>query len=487
MSDSPDASLPVKAIDPSRWKKGADFAPDEYRPDKPRKLLLVIPVLSKSQLVRGPDKEMDHGGPHLIHPLGVAYVAGAARELGHEVTVLSLENGRNFEAELEEAVRRLAPDAAGITCYAENFEACLRVAELIKSIRPGTMVIGGGPQATAIPDSYLDHPCFDAVILGEAEITICRLLQQLGRPERLGEIEGLYYKDKAGKVVRNALRPQVTNLDTIPRPALDLYPLERWFPPWFKIGGRRAVPIVSARGCPFECTYCSTSVIWGRTYRYHSAERVVDEMNDLHRKYGFGTFIFYDDILTISRKHVIEMCEAIIAKREADFAWCANSRVDCVDPELLRIMKKAGCCFIGYGIESNVQRLLDRIKKGVTVEQNKKAVLWTREAEISVGVMMMIGLPTETRKETKQTIRFILDTKPDFLSLSIAAPFFGTEMMPDALANGYFPGDMSLQDVTGSSAVWVPNGRTRQELERWREVALKLCRKWSSLNWEPHR
>jgi radical SAM superfamily enzyme YgiQ (UPF0313 family) len=289
-------------------------------------------------------------------------------------------------------------------------------------------------------------------------------------------IEGLAFKTAEGSVVHNPPRSLLRDLDSLPVPAYDLLPMDTWYPPGHRVEGRRAVAIIGSRGCPYRCSYCATQVVWGRTYRACSPAWVVRLMNGLHRRWGFEAFVFYDDILTLDRRWTLALCEAIRRDGAGDFAWCGNTRVDRVDPELLRTMRAAGCFFMSYGIESGSPRLLKRIRKGTTVKQNFQALAWTREAGIKVGATFMIGLPTETRAETKQSIRFALRARPDFSNFSIATPLFKTAMMPDALRNGTIAQGRSAWELVGSTSVWVTRGRTWRELKRWQRIAVKVCR-----------
>lgn len=458
--------------------RGEDFAPERYRPEKPLKVLIVIPATrSGGEDVFATEGDLKTSGATLLPPLGPAYVAAAARAAGHSVRVMLLPHSRGAVDRARKAARDWTPDVLGINSFIGSFHLCLDIAREVKEAVPGCRVVVGGPHASAISSVHLAHPCVDVVVIGEGEITFCRLLQAWAAGKGPEGIEGLAYRDARGAVAVSAERPLIRSLDTVPMPAVDAHLVDEWFPKDYSLGDRRAAGLVSSRGCPFGCTYCGSKVVWGRSWRGHSGSRVVAEMNRFRREHGITAFVFYDDTLTGDRRRTLEFCEALLREREADYLWCGNTRVDRVDPELLALMRKAGCQLISYGVESGSQRLVDRVQKGVTMEQNRRALEWTRQAGIQVSLTLMIGLPTETREETKQTIRFALEARPDFVSFNIAAPLFGTEMMADALRNGGVGEGRSTSELVSRTDLWVPRGRTRRELERWRRVGVRLSSK----------
>ena len=268
-------------------------------------------------------------------------------------------------------------------------------------------------------------------------------------------------------------QPLIDDMDSIPRPALDLYPMDRYYPAIY-VHGRRVGNYVTSRGCPYECTYCEAKMTFGRTFRFHSTERVVEDLRFLSRTYGFDSYQFYDDIFTTNRRRVLDLCQRLL-QSDLRIKWMCWTRTNLVDRELLAAMKKAGCYAIFFGCESGSQEMLDRVKKQLTVEQNRAGIALVKESGMQALSSFMLGLPGETREQTESTIRFAVDSRLDYALFYLTEPYPGTEIWQDALANGYFVSDPRFHNelLKNFDKVWVPNGRTREELNEQQKRAMR--------------
>ena len=189
--------------------------------------------------------------------------------------------------------------------------------------------------------------------------------------------------------------------------------------------------MLTSRGCPYRCVYCSK--VSGNLYRHHSIDRIIKEMNILIDKYNAKEIIFRDDTFTIDKKHIEDLCQEIIKRGlNKKIKWTCMTRVPLVTEDLLKLMKKAGCWSRHYGVESGSQRLLDLIQKDITIKQVKDAFKWTRKAGIEIKAFFMLGLPTETKEESLQTIKFTKDSKPDWIQVTITVPYPGTKLYEEA-------------------------------------------------------
>lgn len=403
--------------------------------------------------------------------LGLAFIAASLRDQGHEVSVIDYEVNHWTMGKAEADIRALKPDVIGMTAYITNMRRCAKVAAIAKHVDPRTVVVFGGPQVTIFPDEAFSCPDLDIIVLSEGEFIVRHLMNALGAPEKMREVKGIWYRGADGEVIKNPREGLVGDLDLLPPPALDLYDMERYYPP-AHIQGHRVAHLLTSRGCPFQCTFCETKLTFGRSFRYHSTERALNELGALIAK-GYDSFQFYDDVFTANKKRVEDLCRAII-DRGWKIKWMCFTRTNTVSEDLLKLMTQAGCYMITYGGESGNDDLLALLKKGLTVAQNLKGIQMTRAQGIKTSSSFMLGLPGETREHSLRTIQFALDSGLDYAVFPITEPYPGTEMWVDAERYGTFDtsGQYSNNLLSENAAVWIPNGRTREELEQLAATAM---------------
>ena len=218
--------------------------------------------------------------------LGMAYVASAARSAGHEVQVRDYEVLRKDYDDVARDVAEYQPDIVCMALFITNVDRCVRIARIVKGIDPRIRVVMGGPQATIFPDQTIVYPEVDAIVISEAEISFCNYAEAMEDDPALAEVAGIWYKDSRGELKKNDRQPLIDNMDSIPPPALDLYDMDQYYPA-IHLWGRRIANYVTSRGCPYECTFCEAKMTFGRTFRYHSPERVVDDLNRLNTEVRF--------------------------------------------------------------------------------------------------------------------------------------------------------------------------------------------------------
>jgi radical SAM superfamily enzyme YgiQ (UPF0313 family) len=290
-------------------------------------------------------------------------------------------------------------------------------------------------------------------------------------PQTLSRIKGLVWR-RDGEVIVNPPRPFIRHLDTLPLPRHDLLPLQSYRVP--------LVPspyafVVTSRGCPGGCRFCIKHVTYGNSVRFRSPESVIEEM-ELLAILGVRSIHMYADIFTVSREQVMSLCEMILA-RGLRMPWTCNSRVDFVDPEMLHLMAQAGCCWISWGIESGSDKILQRVRKGITVEQVEQALRWAQGAGIRNWGYFIIGLPGETEETIKQTIHLSKRLPMDLVLFHIAAPYPGSPFFFEVVEQGWFrPGTRWEQvDMDCSTVLDYPHLRA-EELECW---ARRAFRSWA--------
>ena len=358
-------------------------------------------------------------------PLGLAYLAAVLERDGHQVRIFdfSLEP----DTPLEDDVGRVCafdPHIVGITAMTSVYHSALETATLLKAYL-GRPIVVGGPHPTVYPNRVLaESPVIDYVVRGEGEETTRELAQALDRNSRdLGRINGLTYRLR-GEIISNPDRALIGDLDALPFPARHLFDLKRYG--LCTPEGQPMVTILSSRGCPYNCSYCFKGIV-GRTYRQRSPGNIVAELRQVIDQYGIRDFYFIDDLFTIDLRRLNAFTKQLISE-ELDIRWQCLGRVDRVNAEILQKMYAAGCRRIHYGVESGNQEVLDRIGKGIQLEQVPQAVRWTQEAGIEVKGYFMLGLPGDTEESMQQTIDLAVDLNLDEAMFSLTTPFPGTRL-----------------------------------------------------------
>lgn len=350
-------------------------------------------------------------------PLGVAYVAAAFEASGAEVRIFDFIVSRYTPHKLAAMLERFAPDIVGITSVTLNYPQAASILAEAKVLRPQSLTVMGGPHVSFDAVNTLrDYPGIDVVVMGEGELTIGELMACGAEPRWFSRIRGLAYREQ-GAIRVNAPRGFVADIDTLPMPARHLLPLSRYRALGYPIS------IITSRGCPYSCIFCLGRRMVGNKIRQRRASLVVDEIEDI-LSYGIYRINIADDLFVSDREKVREVCGEI-KKRGLNFAWSAFARVNTVDRETLEIMKDAGCDSISFGVESGNQEMLKRIRKGITLDQVRKAVAMCREAGIIVHCSFIVGLPGETRETLDETRRFAADLGA-YYGYHLLAPFPGT-------------------------------------------------------------
>jgi anaerobic magnesium-protoporphyrin IX monomethyl ester cyclase len=261
----------------------------------------------------------------------------------------------------------------------------------------------------------------DIVVRGEGEQTFLELAQYAFDSKSLHRVDGITFRNNR-RIVRTPNRPFIQNLDQLPYPTYKHFQLKK-----YRLFGKLFLPIITSRGCPFQCSFCTTSRMFGKEFRARSPKNIVDELELLRNVYGADAVTFYDDTLTLDRKRILEICEEI-KNRKIAFPWDCQTRVDQVSKEVLVKMRETNCQQIFFGIESGCQKILDVVKKRTSIEQNEKAIKWAKDAGLFVAISIIIGYPGETMDMLKQTLDFIRKVEPDDVYLCVATPYPGTEL-----------------------------------------------------------
>ncbi|MBI4362307.1 MAG: radical SAM protein [Euryarchaeota archaeon] len=380
-------------------------------------------------LVQPPSTEisLNQLSPHI----GLAYIGAVLLRAGHHVEALDAQAERLRFRDLEKIRRRIetvSPDAIGITSATTQIHYSHLIAGQAKQVDSGIATIAGGYHPGAMPRETLEEfPHFDFAIAGEAEMTMLELVEALENGGDVSTIRGIAYRAD-GQVHLTEPRPWNQDLDSLPFPAFELFPLQKYRPIFTPREKVLQLPASSTRGCPYSCTFCYRSQ--GRTLRERSVGNIIREIQWDIEKFEASQIFFVDDTFAVNRKRALEFCEVMVRLGlHEEVTWVCASRVDRVDPGLLQRMRGAGCTHIAFGVESGNQMLLARTQKNITIEQSRSAVQWAKEAGMSVHTMYILGIPGETRESAQETIEFALELDSDTANFAILTAYPGTEVM----------------------------------------------------------
>ena len=367
-----------------------------------------------------------------VPPLGLAYLAAMLEKEGHEVDIIDAQALKLSISQIKKEIEERQPDLLGVTSVTPTIYEALELIKITKSVSPYTFTVLGGPHVSFLPIKTLEEcPQLDAVCIGEGEETVVDLAKTVECGGNLSNVRGIAYRSEGG-IVKNPPRPLISDLDSLPFPARHLLPMNK-----YTILGKKSVigHLMTSRGCPFNCIFCSSSLLFGKKFRGRSPENVVDEMEHVISEYKARTIEFADDEFTLNRKRVEGICYEI-RKRGLDVFWACSSRVDTISKDLLKKMKRAGCFLIYYGIESGSQRILNFIRKGITIDKVIRAIKWTKEVGIKTLGSFIIGFPGETEEDIKKTISLAKKLRLDYAQFAIATPYPGTELYDLAKREG---------------------------------------------------
>jgi len=362
-------------------------------------------------------------------PLGLAYIASVLRQ-SHEVKIID-SNILNYAiSDVERELRSFNPDVVGITSVTPSIYEAYKVAETAKKVREDCKVVLGGPHATFMPRQTMEECRYiDIIVRGEGEETTRELIENIEKGVSLNGVKGITFREK-NEIIDAEPRLFIKNIDDIPFPRRDLLPMHL-----YKFNGVKYTTMLTSRGCPFKCSFCSSSRLFGGYWRGRSPENVLEEMKIVYEEYGIRNIEFMDDTFTLNQERAEKICDEII-KQGWDISWGASSRVDTLSKKLVEKMKKAGCWIIFLGIESGSQKILDAIGKRITLEQVKKAVKILKDAGIQVLGSFIIGFLQDTTETIKETIKFAKSLNLNYAEFSILTPYPGTPIFDYAKKHG---------------------------------------------------
>lgn len=365
---------------------------------------------------------------HPVPPLGLAYIAAVLEGEGVDVQILDLLVAQYSARFLKQRLEEYQPHFVAATCSTLNYHIASRILRVCKNADSSLVTLIGGPHVTFTASQVIEEaPWIDVVVRGEGEHTLIDLFNKLATGRDLTQVPGIAYR-RNGDVELTSPRPLIKELDELPFPARHLLPLSKYR------ALRAPCTIITSRGCPFGCIFCSAPKMFGRRVRFRNAQAVVDEIEMVNQEFGFEQINIVDDTFTVNEEHVQSICEGLM-ERGLNVKWSVYARVDTVTPRLLHLMRKAGCSWVCYGIESGSQKILDTIKKKITLTQSRQAVKTAREASIDVMASFLLGLPGENARTARQSVRLAEELRKEYglyYGFHILAPMPGTEVREKA-------------------------------------------------------
>ena len=420
---------------------------------KPRKIERVMLIFPPVRIAALYDKMA-------CVPMGISYL-GAVLRSQYEVKLLDaiveghdqerwetsyyFEYGLSLDQIVKE-VEKFSPQVVGITClFSAQFITVARLAKKIKEQFPEIITVTGGTHPSFLPeDSLTRAPDLDYIVIGEAEESFPQLLQALSKGTGLESIDGLAWRDN-GSIRINPKARYIQDLDTIPFPARDLLPIEKYFkintPFMFFSKSPRNISFITSRGCPFRCRFCSSCHYWGKGQRFRSIENVLAEMEELKNRFGVEELKFEDDNLLANTRRAKELFRAMI-ERKFNFHWNMpnGALVKALDDdELLDLMKESGCYEVILAFESGDQEVVDKIiKKPLDLEKGKEIAKKVKAHGIDTHAFFIIGFPGETKAQIMNTLNYAKSIALDKIYIFLFNPLPGTGLYEEAIARGLF-------------------------------------------------
>ncbi len=379
-------------------------------------------------------------------PVSQCLVATVLKEAGHDSSLLDGAGLQMSIDEIKEDFKREKYDICQMLTSTMTVIEDSEILDELKSVNPGMKTIVTGSQPTFMPQSTLARKGIDFAVQREQEAVLVELVNALEKGDgAYKDVKGIGYTDENGEVVLNPPAALIPNLDDLPIADRSMLPQNiDYFNPVVK--RMPFTTMFTTRGCTARCTYCTSPVFYGNKVRFISAEKVVREM-EICQNLGYREIFFRDELFTASKKRVFEICERI-KERKLDLTWICSSRVNNVDPDMLKVMKEAGCHLIRFGVESGAQEILDNVNKNITVDETRKAFQWCHEFDIDTHAHCMVGSPGETKETIERTIKFILEIEPTVITFGITTPYPGTPLFEEVKAAHPEIGDGSMMDIS---------------------------------------
>jgi len=447
-------------------------------------------------------------------PIGIVYVAGSLRHAGIDVDVIdalgeALDNRHHAENDCyiyglhpDEVVARI-PDGADVIGISASFSfewpTCRDLIGRIRKRFPSALLVGGGEHITALPELSLSESALNVAVMGEGEETFLNIVKlRLSGNQDLSSINGIVFESEDGKILKTPPHGRIRDLDSIPLPAWDKIPIEEYLDRGmgFGVNRGRSMPVLASRGCPFQCTFCSSPQMWTTRWVPRDADLLLDELAYYQEHYGVTNFDFYDLTAIVKKSWIVDFCKKI-EERGMTFTWQlpSGTRSEAIDGEVAAYLYKSGCRNLSYSPESGSPSVLARIKKRIKPETVSVSIRSSVEAGLNVKCNLIIGFPDETYKEIFETLAYTVQLAlagAHDLSIWVFSPYPGSVLFDELAEAGvigmndaYYDDLRSYADTNRTKSF--TTHVTSQRLKMLRRVGTLLfyLASWARRPWRP--
>ena len=423
-------------------------------------------------------------------PLGLGYLAAWLKRHSYEADILQPEPEQSFDDALTAKLESFKPTLAGISVMTPSYPQAVRLCGLIKESDPSRKTVLGGHHISAVGGEALAQaPEVDFAVIGEGEQTLLELAAALdeGRTD-MSDIDGLAWRDADGEIRVNPPREFMTDMDSLPHPARELVDMSRFGLHSYIDFGKRSATMVTSRGCPFKCMFCSSWLAMGSKYRWRSADSVLAEIRELVEVHKVDHIVFEDDTMTLRRSRMVEICNALIEMPNSP-SWYCLSRVDTMDLELARLMRKAGCRMVNFGIESGSPEILEKIGKKISLDKAVDAIAACTKAGLRTQCTFIVGFPFDTDETMELTYRAACRIKPTIAMFFPLTPYPGTRVFDEFMDPSIAPKTVGQWDkfimTSGQGSISVNPEHDGQEIcriaDRWNRRFFRRPSQWFRL------
>lgn len=427
-----------------------------------------------------------------FYPFGLASIAGYIKERGHDVLIYDADHGEKpvsmtsldllevfpkylegikdqnhpIWKEIEKVILDYGPDLIGITFMSTKIGAVQQITKIAKQIFPDVPIVLGGPHPSVLFRSSLQNSEADYAVIGEGEETFVELIDALEkRTKAISDIPGLAYQNSHNEIVLTSPRPLISDIDSLPFPDREsLFKLDTYRPDDLSM-------IMASRGCPFNCTFCSS--LWERRVRNRSIPNVIAEIEYLIDRFHTQNIYFKDDTFTVSKSRVLELCR-MLRKKKLNVEWECLTRIELIDERLTLEMQDAGMNYLKIGIETGSERLLKAINKHITLDQIRKGAAILNKLDQKWSAFFMIGYPDETEEEIKMSLNLINEIRPTYVSMSVLAPYPGCQIYYDLEKSGHI-GENSNWNLYDPFSLFA-QANMKIPPNRFREIVIEIMR-----------